>query len=350
MADDTKQPSEDDIASRSGMGVPEATPREEENDTETGKAPHSQKEEDIDDEEDETSEDDEDSDEDSEDDDESEDSEKDEDESDSKEKRSVPYTRLKHERAKTKQLQTDLSDRRELTTAITALTQALAADKSKDTDDTPDEVESAAKELAEQLGMESGLSAEQLDKVLRKATALAEKRLGGKLPPEIIEKLKVLDGLQAKDQEAAEREQFSSEWKSLVPALKKRYPGATDAMLEEAKEKMDKIAHSDKGGKVIRRGNSEEFIPYELDYIFYRNRKTFTDLLKAAPKSKGGESAHTIHREGEEVEDDGKVKDIDPENFTPESFKREEARDRAAAKAHGKSNSDIRIVKKTNRV
>lgn len=141
------------------------------------------------------------------------------------------------------------------------------------------------------------------------------------LPPELQQKLGLLDKLEAKEKAQEAATQFNSEWDTLIPELKKQFPNAGDKELAEAKKIMDEIAHSERGGVVVDKKNSV-IKGYPLDYILFQNRKTFETLLKVAKTTKSGEGAS---REIVDVDGDGDI-DLDPENMTPAKFKANEAK------------------------
>jgi hypothetical protein len=135
----------------------------------------------------------------------------------------------------------------------------------------------------------------------------------------VKERLKLLDKIEDERRIEAEVTHFNTEWEQLLPVLKRQYPNAGDAELAEAKKIMDEIAHSPEGGIVV---NEKQKIlkPYGLDYLLFKNSEKFNTLLKLAKGKKSGEGAS---KEIVEVDDDQEI-DLDPENMTPEKFKRSE--------------------------
>lgn len=69
-----------------------------------------------------------------------------------------------------------------------------------------------------------------------------------------------------------EIEVFEKEYKGLLPALKEKYPEATDAQLEKAKKRLDELGHSEWGHK------------YDLDYIFFKKQDDFDAIFKQTQK------------------------------------------------------------------
>lgn len=229
------------------------------------------------------------------------DEEEDEDEGTGR-KRTVPYGKLKEEREKRKTLQKEIDK-------VNKLLAAARADKEgTDEDEERDELEDMAKRLGEELGQDS----KGLAKVLKAAVDLARKELGGKkLPKDLQEKLKLLDKMQEREKEEKELSHFNKEWDGLVPALKKRFPGASDSMLAEAKKEMDKLSHDKK------------YHRYDLDYVLFKEGKKFEALLKAAPGNRSGESGKQI---GTGAGDDGDEEEtmVNIEDITPEIMRRRE--------------------------
>jgi hypothetical protein len=272
----------------------------------------------------------EDGDEEPEDDGESEDAEAEDEPENTGKKRLVPYSRLKSERNKNKALRNSQTAR--LADALDALTKHLSGNNKTAPTEEADEVVKAAKDLAREIGVEeSGMGEKQLEAVLRAAMKLAGKNTVS--ADELAQMRKALSGLEKNNQSAAEQVHFDKEWKSVVPNLRKMFPNATPEMLEEAKQKMDQIAHSAAGGKIIKENGKEIFVPHDLDFILFRNKKTFRTIL-SAKKGKSGESSHEIFRESTENAPAGDG-DIDPRNLTPDSFKSEEAREQSAYAASG---------------
>lgn len=170
-----------------------------------------------------------------------------------------------------------------------------------------DAIESLAKK-AEAKGSDPDFIRE-LGKTL-KASILSEvKKSGAELSPEIKEKLKMLDELQVTTKKTKEEEHFKQEWSELIPSIKKSFPSMSDAMLEEAKVLMDKLAHS------------EQFHKYPLDYILFKKSKDFETLLKTAPKKRGAETSRTITTPEEDTEEE-----LDFDDLTPDKIKQMESR------------------------
>lgn len=248
-------------------------------------------------------------------------------------KRTVPYSKFKTEREKRKAVETELYERRELRDAIQGLTQIIASQQSDSKDASksdPDEIETAAAELAEELGLDNtALDSKALAKILEKATTLA----GKKLPTELKEKLKILDSLEEKSELQAEQVHFDNEWSDFIPTLKETYPNATEAMLQEAKDEMDKLAHS-KDFHAVK----------ELEYILFKNKKKFETILKVAKGNRSAELGKRIGAEADEPSIDDAMVDI--ENMTPDLMRRREQADLRANTAT--KNKDYTIINPIN--
>lgn len=162
--------------------------------------------------------------------------------------------------------------------------------------------------LAEKRGLDAEGLAEIISLAQKKVLEDLEKngKLSNKLSPEVEERLKLLDELQAERKVQAEVEHFNKEYVAYLPELQKQYPNAKAAELAEAKVVLDELAHS------------KEFRDKDLDYVVYKNRSKFDALLKVAKHSKSGEtsSKQMVDDTDEEFEID-----LDPENMTPEKAK-----------------------------
>lgn len=265
-------------------------------------------------------------------------------ESEGRRKRTVPYSKLKEERQKRqeaederKNLETAVAqERSELRGAITELTNAIASIKSNEdtgedeagTDEaTPDEVEQAAAELEQEIGYSENLSKDGLTKVLRRAVDLARKN-GTELPEEVQQKLKLLDELSAEREKSQESQQFDEEFQAYVPELKKQYPNASDAMLEEAKQELDKLAHS------------KQHAEHDLDYIVFKNKERFDTILTAAPGSRSAEQGRRYGSEPSFEQTDSEENLPDIEDLTPEIM---EHREQQSMHERSSNNKDYRV-------
>ena len=277
---------------------------EESEDDDSGEEDESDESDKSDDEESEDESEEEDEDDDSEDEDDDED---DDDSSTSGRQRTVPYSKLKTERGKRKALEGQIAD----------INETIAELRSDKSGKSKEEELSAIQEAAKEIGEELNLDSKGLEKVLSKAVELAKKEYGDELPKDLEEKLKLLDEIKEQNLLVKEEAHFDKEWTGIVPALKKKYPNATDAMLTEAKQLMDDLSHGKKHHK------------HDLDYILFKNPKKFATILKAAPKNKSGETGKRVKEDAEETS--GEEKTLTPiENMTPELMKKREQEDQGA--------------------
>lgn len=219
-----------------------------------------------------------------------------------KDKRTVPYSALKDAQDKITSLQADLAKAKESGTK-------------EDIREATEEVENAAKELGEELGIDK----DGIAKILKAAVKLSSKE--PKLPKEIVDKLKTLDEIEAKNKEEKEVAHFKNEWESLD--IMGQYPNATKATIKAAQDLMDKLAHS------------KEHHQHDLDYILFKNKSKFDTILKTAPKSKSGESTKKIGQPKQyedDKEDDEELVDI--EDLTPSIMKQREQKDLEMRNSH----------------
>lgn len=220
-------------------------------------------------------------------------------------KHTVPYQRLKAERERRREAEEKLNGVYEgLDDKVQeAVKSALADISSKPKSEQLDEAEKAAEELAEELNLDK----DGLAKILRKAADLSK----NKVSPELEERLKRFEEFEKSQKVKDDETRFQTEWKDELTSIKRDYPNATDEMLTEAKEEMDKLAHS------------KEHNTHEMGYILYKNRDKFDKLLKVSPKGKSGE----IGKEIGSNEEDTDVDNVDIEDITPEIMKKREQED-----------------------
>lgn len=242
-----------------------------------------------------------------------------------RQERTVPYGikgRLEKEVAKRRELEDTLSEK--VAEGVKAALASLV--KADQKDELPDDVKKAAMELAE----ETGLDESGVEKLLRKAKELSAKN---ELPKEVMDKLDELDKIKKERDDKQAEESFNQEWDSFLPNLKKQYPNATDSMLKEAREKMDELAHS------------KTHHTHEMDYILFKEAKTFETLLKVAPKNKSGEDNKQVYVNRSNVEEDEETM-VDIEDMTPEIMKQREQRmiQKRMSKGYNKTYTDMTII------
>ena len=219
--------------------------------------------------------------------------------------RTVPYSLLKTERERRKALAGEIKNLRE------EIADIRATRKGTNADDEIDEIEKEAESLGKELNLEDSKG---LAKVLRKSVELARKELeknGEKLTPELKEKLKLLEQVEARERANAETAHFDKEWDSLAPDIKKEYPQITEAQLKQAKEEMNGLAHS------------KELHKFPLDYILYKKKDVFSTIFKTSPSKKGMERPKDMSvPEGEEEENLVNIEDMTPEVMKAREQKR----------------------------
>lgn len=91
-------------------------------------------------------------------------------------------------------------------------------------------------------------------------------------------------------------DEFTTEWPTFKEkSFVKAFPNATPEQITKAEKLMNTLAHDKKtGGKLYKDEKTGKLVldPYELDYIFYRNRSQF-EAIVTGKKFKGMESART---------------------------------------------------------
>ena len=330
-------PSAEDAEDKSTKDDADEADEDDEQDDENDSADDSDSEDDDEDSDDDDSEDEE---EDSDEDEDEEDSDEDDDDEEAGKgrkprarQRTVPYSKLKDERSKRKNLEGEVGEIK------TMLGKLLADKEGDDADDDAGDEQSPLKEavakLKEELGEDNDLDSVALEKLLETAVGLAKEEFKGqKIPKELKDKLPLLEEIEKGKRELEEDTHFTEEWNDVLPSLKKQYPNATEEMLEEAKDVMDELSHTKKHHK------------HDMDYILFKNPKKFKDILKVAPGNKGGEAGKQI---GTKTEDDYDGEDetlVDMEDLTPDIMRKREGQDtsRRGKKSSADEHSDIQIM------
>lgn len=169
------------------------------------------------------------------------------------------------------------------------------------------EAEDEISKLAQELVTEEGrISPEALKKLLDTAAARA-------LPKESLEKIEAAKKIA---DEQAEVAYFDNEWGKLSDSLKKQYPNASQAQLDEAKKQMKEVAHT------------EQFHKFPLDYVLFKNQKDFDTILHTLP----GKTLESGQIKTYDKPEKNAFLDFDEENATPESVKQAEADLKAMSK------------------
>jgi hypothetical protein len=164
------------------------------------------------------------------------------------------------------------------------------------------EIDNSVKEFAQSLGVEDP---EVLEKILTFVTQGTQKTVA-----ELEKKIVELQGKKAEEDHQAqikkEAERFDSEWNTFsTTELKKAYPDATPEQLAEARTMMDELSHS------------KDWHKYDLDYIFFKNKKDFDDSI-GVKKFKG--SGSTKQQDMQQQDKKPEVPTLS-ENPTPDEVK-----------------------------
>jgi len=93
--------------------------------------------------------------------------------------------------------------------------------------------------------------------------------------PEIQEKLSLAEKSAA---ELTDQSHFVKEWDGYLSEIKKEFPDANKKQLDQAKKLMDQLAHTKK------------FHQNDIDYVFFKNKSEFSDILSEIQGKKGFEA------------------------------------------------------------
>lgn len=184
-----------------------------------------------------------------------------------------------------------------LRSQVRELTKKLADTEAKLPDDFQERLQSLAKEI--------GVSdPENLTKIVN----LMKEAVVGKSVKVLEAKISELEKKVTDQTKTTVVDEFPNEW---IPFekdfFKKEFPNATDEQLKTARETMRRLAGTKNvGGKsYIHKETGQEVLdPYPLDYIFYRNKDVFSELV-TGKKRKGMESARTFGNRREEGDGEG---------------------------------------------
>lgn len=162
----------------------------------------------------------------------------------------------------------------------------IAALESKLPDDFQEELEKFTKEV----GVEDPESLKKIVDFLKK---FAIDKNANKLQAQIEDLKKEVEAGKTSKPIADE---FPEEWKTFRDdILLKEFPNASKDELKTVRSKMELLAKSKNiGGKVYidEKSGKEVLDPYPLDYIYYKNKDTFAELM-TGKKIKGMETART---------------------------------------------------------
>lgn len=152
---------------------------------------------------------------------------------------------------------------------LSGLVKTLESTKSKEEQD---DILAEISPIADKLKLDkNGLS-----EIVGAAVKIAERRLSAKLPSD-----EEIARQRNREDQSADSEYFGTEWKSFQNDVLKQYPRATAQQLEQAKTKMDEIAHDPKrGGRVyVGKDGKERLNGYPLDFLMFKHKRDFDSIL-----------------------------------------------------------------------
>lgn len=232
-----------------------------------------EEEEESEDEEEDSSEDEDETEEDS-DDDEDEEDEDEEEESQSPKKKGISYKQFNELRSDLRKANKKIAD--------------LIENDSKKVETVPDDFQTRIDTLAKEIGVENPEGLKKIMSLVQEVIKGTETNFEKKLA-DIEEKYgKIIKNTPVEDH-------YSKEWREFSKSsFSKEFPNATSDELEAAQELMNRLSHTPGiGGKVYEDANGRKLLdPYELDYIYFKNKEQFQTLL-TGKKSRGMEKSRT---------------------------------------------------------
>lgn len=197
---------------------------------------------------------------------EDEEEETDDEESSSKTKKGVPF------KAHNK-LRKELGDTKRL------LDEALEKNKSMEAK-LPDDFQERVDTLAKEIGVNDP---ENLKKIINLIKEVAV----DKNVKNLEEKITKLENQVRDEKSATIVDEFPTEWESFETQFTKEYPNATTEQIKSAREAMRELAGSEKtGGKPYVHPTTGKKVldPYPLDYIFFKHRSMFDEMVTGKKK------------------------------------------------------------------
>lgn len=272
----SKEESEDEESE--DMGDLDGSGKDEEEEQETDES-NEEEEEDDSEEEEET--------EDESDEDEDEEESDDEEEESSSKKAKIPFKKYNELRKELGEYKRKLGD-------------ALKENKSLEAK-LPDDFQERVDALSKEIGVQDPES-------LKKIINLIKEVAVDKNVKNLEDKISKLESKVVDSKASTVVDEFPTEWKSFeTDFFSKEFPNATTEQLKSAREIMRQLAGTKEvGGKVYTHPDTgkEALDPYPLDYIFYKHRDKFEEIV-TEKRSKGMESARgghiTSEKEGGEV-------------------------------------------------
>lgn len=184
----------------------------------------------------------------------------------------------------------------EMRSKVRDLTKKLLETEAKVPDDFKERVNTLAKEI--------GISdPENLEKIMN----LLKDGIVGKSVKVLEAKISELEEKVAKQNKTEVVDEFPTEWASFETQLKEEYPNATAEQLKTVQKEMRRLAGTKNvGGKAYIHPDTKQEVldPYPLDYIFFKNKDKFNELV-TGKKVKGMESTKTFGVRREEEQKDG---------------------------------------------
>lgn len=86
---------------------------------------------------------------------------------------------------------------------------------------------------------------------------------------------KHVEALKTKTDDDADAQAFNNEWGEVVPEIQKEFPNASKGAIRRAQQLMDQMAHTPR------------YADKDLDYILFKEKKQFTEVLNSKPPKKG---------------------------------------------------------------
>lgn len=167
----------------------------------------------------------------------------------------------------------------------------IAKLKEGEKEEVPEDFSQRIEEISKEIGVENP---EGLKKIMAFVQEVVENN-SKKSKAEMEKKLTELEDKYGKIAENAPiQDEFGKEWKTFNKGtFAKDFPNATDEELEAAQELMNKMSHTPNvGGKVYEQDGKKLLDPYPLDYIYFKNKDKFAELV-TGKKSRGLESGRT---------------------------------------------------------
>lgn len=164
----------------------------------------------------------------------------------------------------------------------------LAENNSKKVEDVPDDFTTRIDVLAKEIGVENPDGLKKIMALVQDVIKGTETNFEKKLA-DIEEKYGKLI------KETPVSDNYNKEWKDFQKSsFSKDFPNATADQVDEAQELMNKLSHTPNvGGKEYTDPTGRKLLdPYELDYIYFKNKDKFQALL-TGKKSKGMEKGRT---------------------------------------------------------